>query len=244
MNMTATNFGQATRENYHAAIALAGRNVEPTQVETKRLSEAPDTEPNVIVLAVDNSRESATSTGIGWTPGVQATDSTDDTSVASLDLPNSPPLTNKPVGSAPVVELEATILKMAVVETPLTADSSAAKRGQTHIPSGWTFNGDVVGDAPMTFDCDMVGNIENTGPKALISMGQKCTSDGTITGKHIALKGKHKGKIDAAGGQVVIDSTAKVTGDVVYTTIQINGGEHKFNLQYVGGEASDVATTA
>lgn len=169
--------------------------------------------------------------------------------VEPQDLPTSPPLTTPELGDAPVLALdaEANAGDIQVTQPPvylLKQDEEKAAvpmnlRGNTVIPKGWAFKGEVTGPENMTFECNLNGNVECTGPNSFVAFGQDCKSQGTVVGKKILLKGEHTGVVNGAGGQVVVESTSKISGELTYTTIQMNGGVHNFQLKYVPAGTAD-----
>lgn len=157
---------------------------------------------------------------------------------APLDLPGSPPMTVHEVGDAPTLTLEDAVAKD--LELPeqysgATRDDRASARapGNTVLPAGWTFRGEIVVAENMTFDCNLQASVENTNPAAFIAMGPGARSEGVIKGKEVIIKGSHRGEIDASGGHVVIEASSQIIGEVTYTSLQMNGGKHDLKLQYV-----------
>lgn len=162
------------------------------------------------------------------------------------DLPDSPVLTEYVVGEAPVLPLadsgvtQTTEAQEASHQHPANVVSNPGAC-ETVIPRGWSFNGNVTGEEGMTFACRFVGNIENTHPEAIVTMCEECQSEGSITASRIYLKGTHKGQVNGDAGLVVIEASARVTGDVSYNQIQIHGGTHNMRLQYAGADVDNVS---
>lgn len=161
---------------------------------------------------------------------------------APLDLPTSPKLVEHEVGEAPRLPLtEESVAQVAtpsVVEAAGTPVAALNLTGKTVIPAGWTFKGEIEGAEAMQIDCKCEGVIRNTA-NALLELGPNSETTGAIHGRSIHMMGKHSGQVNAANGSVTIESSAKVNGDVTYTSIQINGGVHKFQLQYVPGSEDE-----
>jgi cytoskeletal protein CcmA (bactofilin family) len=162
------------------------------------------------------------------------------------DLPHSPVLAQYVVGDAPVLPLaDPSVLEASQDQEEVRQDTtqvvSNARTCQTVIPQGWSFNGDVTGEEDMTFACRLVGNVENTNAQAFVAMGEMCQSEGSITASKIYLKGMHTGRVNGEAGLVVIEDSARVTGDVAYNQIQIHGGSHNMRLQYVGADFDNVS---
>lgn len=142
----------------------------------------------------------------------------------TADLPTSPAETTYSVQPV-VLELD---------KTDHNSDlaSKVPSSGPTLIPKGWTFVGDITSADDLELHGQVTGNIESTNPDASIVMGESCTSNGSIKGKKLLLRGTHNGNIDAAGGSVRIEPSAQIDGNVIYSQIQMMGGRHAITLQF------------
>lgn len=152
------------------------------------------------------------------------------------DLPNSPALSIPVIGLAPVLAMAAPVIEPVVsaLSKENIFKSDASKK--TQLPQGWTLRGNLISESDVTISCKVVGNIQCSNPEASINLTESCVSEGDITGRDITLRGHHTGSIDASSGSVVIEASAHITGDVMYTNIKMNGGLHSLTLSYVDGK--------
>lgn len=203
---------------------------ELTQVETNPAF-APEQRASALSL-VKSAVTALIPTGFGPTDRDAERDSE-----APKDLPGSPALIVPVVGEAPSLVLAEPETERTDVRSRQLAqgqaDSSPHASGNTVLPAGWTFRGEIVGSEDMKFNCSLIASVENTNPEAFIVLGTEAKSEGVIKGKNIVMKGAHRGEVDGSGGQVVIEASSKIVGEVSYTSIQMNGGNHDLKLQYV-----------
>jgi cytoskeletal protein CcmA (bactofilin family) len=76
--------------------------------------------------------------------------------------------------------------------------------------------------------------LESAGADLEVLEGGKVA--GNIKASSVSIKGEFEGEINASGGSVRIERTAKVSGKVAYSHIRMDGGCHNFELTYVQPE--------
>lgn len=114
-----------------------------------------------------------------------------------------------------------------VAATPNNATAS------TRLPAGWTFTGRIVSNADVDVGCRIDGSITLENPKSRVLLRAESTTVGDVVARDVTIEGTHTGRIDASNGNVSLAKTSKVNGEVRYTTIQMQGGVHRMQLQYV-----------
>lgn len=103
---------------------------------------------------------------------------------------------------------------------------------QTVIPVGWRFTGELEAIGPVRILGRMEGTIRQAAGVAVVDLAPSGSVKGDIVGKDVQIRGTFDGNIDASGGSVTIEESAKVTGKVTYSQIRLLGGRHKIELAY------------
>lgn len=103
--------------------------------------------------------------------------------------------------------------------------------GQTVMPRGWTLNGDIESSSGVKLAGVLNGNITMQS-QAQVEICAGATMKGTVRGRDVLVRGELDGEIDAGGGKVSIEDTARIAGRVRYQSIRMEGGNHKMELQY------------
>lgn len=98
--------------------------------------------------------------------------------------------------------------------------------GPSVINAGLTVKGDLESDGEINIE----GKVEGDTRAKTVVVGKGATVKGSLFGESITVAGTVDGKVEAT--KVTIQNTARVTGDIVHKTVQIDAGA------YVDGRVS------
>ena len=110
--------------------------------------------------------------------------------------------------------------------------------GRTIMPCGWTLIGDIESVCGVSIAGNLIGNITMQS-QAQVEICATASMKGTVRGSDVLVRGDLEGEIDAGGGKVSIEKTARIAGRVRYQSIRMDGGNHKMELHYA--EAADTS---
>lgn len=156
-----------------------------------------------------------------------------------------PPHASAPEGPAPDMPFSADFLDLSrnwaegEQKQPATAGHPVGG-GQTIMPRGWKLNGDIESSSPVRLAGVVVGNVTMSSVAAVeICVG--ASMSGIVSGSNVTVRGEFTGEINAAGGAVAVEQTARIKGTVRYKSIRMDGGTHQMQLVYaeVGDSGND-----
>lgn len=117
-----------------------------------------------------------------------------------------------------------------------SAATTAAASKVTVVPIGWILEGLMLAQGSMQVSGQFSGNIQLESASADLEVLEGGKVVGNIKAPSVSIKGEFEGEINAAGGSVQIERTAKVSGKVAYSRIRMDGGCHNFELTYIQPE--------
>ena len=103
----------------------------------------------------------------------------------------------------------------------------------TILPAGWRLAGEIEVTGELHIGGRLDGTVLQKTNDAVVKVEQSGRVIGGIVAQTIELHGQFEGHLDASGGSVAIEQTARLHGKVSYATIRMNGGEHKIELLHV-----------
>lgn len=104
---------------------------------------------------------------------------------------------------------------------------------ETILPEGWRLSGEIEVAGDLHIGGRLDGNVLQRTNDAVVKVEQSGRVIGGIVAQTIEIHGQFEGHLDASGGSVAIEQTARLNGKVSYATIRMNGGEHKIELVHV-----------
>ena len=156
-----------------------------------------------------------------------------------------------PLGSAPTFFMsEQPLVQVETVFRPLAAspDSGEAREpvipaisdrpkteedSPTVLPEGWKFTGEIEVDGPIDIGGRLDGMVMQHAKGAVVKVTNTGVMKGQILADTIQVQGSFDGHLDASGGSVTVDESARLLGKVSYSTIRMSGGQHKIEMVYV-----------
>lgn len=120
----------------------------------------------------------------------------------------------------------------AAAAVPL-AESEAVPVCTTYLPSGWVMEGVFIARSGLRIGGEFSGDIKVEGAPGTFEVEDGGCFRGSVAADHVSVRGTVEGSIDAGGGLVEIHKTSSITGDVTYSQIHMDGGNHRFKLQHV-----------
>ncbi|MGD8325484.1 MAG: polymer-forming cytoskeletal protein [Sphingomonadales bacterium] len=105
---------------------------------------------------------------------------------------------------------------------PTNGNGAKAPRAQSAAPSIIGANVRIKGDVSTAGEIQLDGVVKGDVSAASITMGEQGVLEGTIVAEKIIIRGQVKGSI--RGRSVVMERTARVTGDVYHSTLSIEAG--------------------
>lgn len=112
-----------------------------------------------------------------------------------------------------------------------------AGAAQTVLPEGWILMGSIESASPVIVAGQVVGDVLMQ-PSAKVEVRKTGKVDGTLTGTEVVVQGEVIGRVDASNGSVWIEEGARISGQVLYTRIRMDGGTHKIELTHVVADAA------
>lgn len=109
--------------------------------------------------------------------------------------------------------------------------------GQTVLPKGWILMGSIESASPVIVAGQVVGDVLMQ-PSAKVEVRKGGKVDGSLKGTEVVVQGEVIGRVDASNGSVWIEDGARVSGQVIYTRIRMDGGTHKIELTHVAGDSA------
>jgi cytoskeletal protein CcmA (bactofilin family) len=103
----------------------------------------------------------------------------------------------------------------------------------TILPEGWRLSGEIEVAGELHIGGRLDGTVLQKTNDAVVKVEQSGRVIGGIVAQTIEIHGQFEGHLDASGGSVAIEQTARLNGKVSYATIRMNGGEHKIELVHV-----------
>lgn len=103
----------------------------------------------------------------------------------------------------------------------------------TILPEGWRLSGEIEVAGELHIGGRLDGTVLQKTNDAVVKVEQSGHVIGGIVAQTIEIHGQFEGHLDASGGSVAIEQTARLHGKVSYATIRMNGGEHKIELVHV-----------
>lgn len=124
-------------------------------------------------------------------------------------------------------------------ELAVTSGAANPRAGaaQTVLPEGWILMGSIESASPVILAGQVVGDVLMQ-PSAKVEVRKTGKVDGTLTGTEVVVQGEVVGRVDASNGSVWIEEGARISGQVLYTRIRMDGGTHKIELTHVAADAA------
>ena len=130
------------------------------------------------------------------------------------------------------------------VQTPAQRNNGSVRNNSRHTISIIASDVEIVGNLNARVDLHIDGKIQGDVTCGNIVQGEGSIIAGKVIAESARLSGSVEGSIEA--NDLVIESTARITGDVVYTNLTIAPGgqiEGKFRHKSSGGAPSISRTT-
>lgn len=130
------------------------------------------------------------------------------------------------------------------VQTPAQRNNGSVRNNSGHTFSIIASDVEIVGNLNARVDLHIDGKIQGDVTCGNIVQGEGSIIAGKVIAESARLSGSVEGSIEA--NDLVIESTARITGDVVYTNLTIAPGgqiEGKFRHKSSGGAPSISRTT-
>jgi len=105
---------------------------------------------------------------------------------------------------------------------PTNGNGAKPPRAQSAAPSIIGANVRIKGDLSTAGEIQLDGVVKGDVSAASIIMGEQGALEGTIVAEKVVVRGQVKGSI--RGRSVVMERTARVTGDVYHSTLSIEAG--------------------
>ena len=114
-----------------------------------------------------------------------------------------------------------------------TSDAHRPAVTETVLPRGWKLTGEIEVAGPLRIGGTMDGTAVQQSFGSTVTVEQSGSVIGDIVADAIEIQGSFDGHIDASGGSIVIESTARMRGKISYTNIRMSGGQHQIELIHV-----------
>ena len=108
---------------------------------------------------------------------------------------------------------------------------------ETILPEGWRLSGEIEVAGNLHIGGCLDGTVLQKSKGAVVRVQQSGRVTGGIVANAIEIHGQFEGHLDASGGSVAIEQTARLHGKVSYASIRMNGGQHKIELVHVATPA-------
>ncbi|MDP3135620.1 MAG: polymer-forming cytoskeletal protein, partial [Burkholderiaceae bacterium] len=104
---------------------------------------------------------------------------------------------------------------------------------ETVLPTGWKLTGEIEVAGPLRVGGTLNGTAVQQSFGSTVTVEQSGSVIGDIVADAIEIQGSFDGHIDASGGSIVIEKTARMKGKISYTNIRMSGGQHQIELVHV-----------
>lgn len=104
---------------------------------------------------------------------------------------------------------------------------------ETVLPTGWKLTGEIEVAGPLRVGGMLKGTAVQQSFGSTVTVEQSGSVIGDIVADAIEIQGSFDGHIDASGGSIVIEKTARMKGKISYTNIRMSGGQHQIELVHV-----------